>query len=109
MANKLTTLGYVLKRFRDCGYIANKLFTEYSENDPRCWTIIINPGFTSVFCTGYVNDPYFGESFFELFDGDQYIPGRLKIKTSSFEVLISHLVGHNILSAKEDFSGVLPK
>lgn len=101
MANKITTLGYVLKRFRDCGYIANKLFTEYGELDPRCWTIIINPGSTSVFCTCYINDPYLGESFFELFDGNQYIPGRLKIKTASFEVLIGHLIRYNILSAKD--------
>ena len=109
MANKLTTLGYVLKRFRDCGYVVNKLFTEYSESDSRCWTIVINPGNSSVFCTCYVNDPYFGESFFELFDGDQFIPGRLKIKTSSFEILISHLVNHNILGLKEEISEEMPK
>jgi len=101
MANKLTTLGYVVKRLRDCGYITYKVFTEYSDTDPRCWTVVINPGQASVFCTCYVNDPFVGESFFELFDGNQFIPGRLKIKTSSFEVLVSHLIKYNILSAKE--------
>ena len=100
MANKLTTLGYTLKRFRDCGYIANKLFAEYGDNDPRAWTIMIDPGGMSIFCTCYVNDPYVGESFFELFDGNQYLPGRLKIKTSSFEVLIEHLNKHNITGTK---------
>jgi hypothetical protein len=92
MANKLTTLGYTLKRLRDSGYYANKLFTEYSDADPRAWTIMIDPGATSVFCTCYINDPYIGDSFFELYDGNQYIPGRLNLKTSSFEILVEHLV-----------------
>lgn len=97
MANKLTTLGYTLKRFRDSGYKANKLFAEYHEGDPRAWTIMIDPGVASVFCTCYINDPYIGESFFELYDGNQYIPGRLKIKTSSFEILTEQLVRHGIV------------
>lgn len=91
MANKLTTLGYTLKRFRDSGYRVHKLFTEYSEIDPRAWTVVIDPGKSSVFCTCYINDPYIGETFFEIYDGNQFIPGRLKIQTSSFEVLIEHL------------------
>lgn len=100
MANKITTLGYTLKRFRDCGYTANKLFAEYSEVDPRAWTIMINPGGASVFCTCYINDPYIGETFFELYDGNQFIPGRLRIKTSSFEILIEQLMKHNIIGVK---------
>lgn len=97
MANKLTTLGYILKRFRDSGYYANKIFAEYGEADPRTWTIMIEPGGASVFCTCYVNDPYIGDTYFELFDGNQYIPGRLNLKTSSFEVLVEHLVNYGIL------------
>lgn len=100
MANKLTTLGYTLKRFRDSGYIANKLFADYGERDPRAWTIVISPGVASVFCTCYINDPYIGQTYFELFDGNQYIPGRLKIQTSSFEVLIEHLVRYSIFGNK---------
>lgn len=100
MANKITTLGYTLKRFRDSGYIANKLFADYNDSDPRSWTVIIDPGSASVFCTCYINDPYIGETFFELYDGNRYIPGRLKIQTSSFEVLIEHLVKYNIVGNK---------
>jgi hypothetical protein len=96
MANKLTTLGYTLKRLRDSGYTANKLFADYSEVDPRSWTIIIDPGVASVICTCYINDPFIGDSFFELFDGNQYIPGKLNLKTSSFEVLVEHLVKNGI-------------
>ena len=101
MANKLTTLGYTLKRLRDSGYRANKLFAEYGEADPRTWTILIDPGVSSVFCTCYINDPYIGDSFFELYDGNQYIPGRLNLKTSSFEVLVEHLVKLGIVGTSE--------
>lgn len=97
MANKLTTLGYTLKRLRDSGYIAHKLFSDYSESDTRAWSIIIDPGKASVFCTCYVNDPYIGETFFELYDGNQFIPTRLKIQTSSFEVLVEQLVKFGIV------------
>jgi hypothetical protein len=100
MANKLTTLGYTLKRLRDSGYVANKLFAEFGEADPRAWTIIIDPGVASVFCTCYINDPFIGDSFFELFDGNQYIPGKLNLKTSSFEVLVEHLVKNGIIGNK---------
>ena len=103
MANKLTTLGYTLKRFRDSGYAAIKLFVDYADVDPRAWTIIIDPGVASIFCTCYINDPYIGESFFELFDGNQYIPGRLKIQTSSFEVIVEHLVKYNIVGNRIRF------
>lgn len=99
MANKLTTLGYTLKRLRDSGYIVDKLFSEYSEVDPRAWTLIIEPGGPSVFCTCYINDPYIGETFFEMYDGNQYIPGRLKIQTSSFEVIINQLVKYGIIGS----------
>ena len=92
MANKLTTLGYIVKRLRDCGYYTYKLFTEYSDVDPRMWTIMIDPGVSSVLCTCYVDDPLLDETYLELFDGGQFIPGRLKIKTDSFEVFIEYLV-----------------
>jgi hypothetical protein len=100
MANKITTLGYTLKRLRDSGYLAIKIFDSYAEADSRSWTIIIEPGVSSVFCTCYVNDPYIGETFFELYDGNKYIPGRLKIQTSSFEVLLEQLTKYNIIGSK---------
>ena len=95
-ANKITTLGYMLKRLRDSGYYTHKIFTEYSEADSRAWTIVIDPGGASVFCTCYVNEPNIGESCIELYDGGQYLPGRLKIKTNSYEVFVETLVRYNI-------------
>jgi hypothetical protein len=94
--NKVTTLGYLLKRLRDSGYFACKIFTEYGEADPRMWTIVIDPGVASVFCTCYVNNPLMSDYYLELYDGGQFIPGRLKLKTSSFEVLVEYLVKYGI-------------
>ena len=106
MANKLTTLGYTLKRLRDSGYVVDKVFSDYSEIDPRAWTLIIEPGSASVFCTCYINDPYIGETFFELYDGNQYIPGKLKIKTSSFEVFVDHLIKYGIIGNSSTIKGI---
>jgi len=99
MSNKLTTLGYMLKRLRDSGYVTHKIFTDYGTHDPRAWTIVIEPKISSVFCTCWINEPYIGESFFEIYDGGQYIPSKLKLKTSSVEVLIEHLVKHRIVGS----------
>jgi hypothetical protein len=99
MSNKLTTLGYLLKRLRDSGYVAHKVFTDYGHADPRAWTIVIEPKISSVFCTCWINDPYLGESFFEISDGGQYIPNKLRLKTSSVEVLIEYLVKYGIVGS----------
>jgi hypothetical protein len=96
MSNKITTLGYFLKRLRDSGYYAHKLFTNYNEADPRAWTIVVDPGGTSVMCTCYTNVSYIGDDCIELYDGGQFIPGRLKLKTSSYEVFVETLVRYNI-------------
>lgn len=94
--NKPTTLGYFLKRVRDCGYRVEKLYTEYSENDPRIWTIIIDPSGASVFCTCFVNREQVGDYYFEFYDGGQYLP-NYKIKTESIEVLIEQLNKYGIV------------
>ena len=103
MSNKLTTLGYFKKRLRDSGYMVNDLYRGYAFSDPRAWTVIIDPGCASIFCTCYINanstdlkNSSIGDFYFELYDGGQYIPNRFIIKTSSIEVLISTLAKFNI-------------
>ncbi len=103
MSNKVTTLGYTLRRLRDSGYYTHKLFCEYGEADPRLWTIVIDPGGASVLCTCYINDPFIGESYLEIYDGGQYIPGRLKLKTSSFEVLAETLEQYKITNKAPEY------
>ena len=44
MANKITTQSYFIKRLKDSGYLVYRLFDEYSESDPRNWTVMIDPG-----------------------------------------------------------------
>jgi len=106
MANKLTTLGYFLKRLRDSGYYAFKVFDEYGESDSRLWTIIIDPKVSTLFCTAYLGDPIFGdrEPFLELTDGGQFLPHKLKIKTLSFEVLAELLMKYGINNKTSEYN-----
>jgi len=95
--NKLTTLGYFIKRLRDSGYMVERLYTNYAVTDPRAWSVVIDPGCASLFCTCYQNDPELNTSYLEIYDGGQYIkPGRLKIETNSIEVFITYLVKYGI-------------
>jgi hypothetical protein len=96
MANKLTTLGYFRKRLRDCGYNCIEVYKNFNQRDSRIWTIIIDPGNASIFCTCYVNKDEIGDSFFELYDGGQFIPSKLIIQTSSIEVITNYLTKLNI-------------
>jgi hypothetical protein len=94
--NKLTTVGYFIKRLRDSGYITDKVFTDYAEHDPRAWTVVVDPKISSVFITCFNNHNSFGEEYFEMHDGAQFIPDRFKLKTSSIETLIEYLVKFGI-------------
>ena len=101
MANKITTQSYFIKRLKDSGYIVYKLFDEYSEADPRSWTVMIDPHGASVICTCYNNDSVFGENYFEFYDGGQFIPEKFKLKTDSIEVIITYLVKYGINNKSE--------
>jgi hypothetical protein len=91
VSNKITTLGYLKKRLKDCGYNCIDVFKNYRDTDPRSWTIVIDPGNNSIFCTCYINYPDLGSNYLELYDGGQLIPGKIKIQTSSFEVFVEYL------------------
>jgi len=101
--NKPTTLGYFLKRMRDCGYRVEKLFIDYSETDPRAWTVVIDPRNASVICTCFVNRNGLGDNYFEFYDGGQFLP-NYKIKTESIEVLLEHLNKHGIINKTKDYN-----
>lgn len=96
MANKLATMGYFRKRLRDSGYVVEELYRYYSKTDPRIWTVVIDPGYASIFCTCYQNRESIGDDHFEIYDGGQFIPGRFKIKTSSIETFVEYLNRFNI-------------
>jgi hypothetical protein len=104
MANKITTQSYFIKRLKDSGYVVYKIFDEYGEADPRNWTVMIDPGYASIFCTCYVNHKdFFGETFFEIYDGGQYFPEKFKLKTDSIEVIISYLVKFGINNKSQTY------
>jgi len=104
MSNKLTTMGYFIKRLRDSGYVVDKLYGNYSYNDPRAWSVVIDPRGASVFCTCYHNANELGESHFEIYDGGLFIPGRFKIRTSSIEVFIEYLVKFGINNKAKEYT-----
>ena len=89
-------MGYFMKRLRDSGYVVDRLFTGYGMVDSRTWSVIIDPGCASIFVTCYQNDPELGNIYFEMYDGGKFIPGRLKLETSSIETFIGLLVEFGI-------------
>jgi hypothetical protein len=100
--NKLTTQSYFIKRLKDSGYEVWKVFDQYSDADSRYWTIVIDPGVASVFCTCFVDDERWDHSYFELSDGGRFIPRGYKIDTDSIEVFITHLVKFGINNKRTD-------
>ena len=106
MSNKLANESYFLKRLRDSGYNTIRLFNKYSDADNRKWTILIDPGVASVYCTCYeitdvINDKFV--TYFELYDGGRYIPTRYCIDTESIEVILDYLVRFNINNKHPDY------
>lgn len=93
-----------MKRLRDSGYFVDRLFTGYSMVDSRTWSVIIDPGCASLFVTCYQNDPELGSSYFEMYDGGKFIPGRIKLETSSIETFISYLVKFGINNKSKRYS-----
>jgi hypothetical protein len=100
--NKITTPGYFMKRLRDNGFIALKLFNGFGEHDPRRWTVLVNPGTTSVFITCFHNKHFMNEIMFELNDGGLAIPRNFSIKTDSIEVIISYLISKGVTNTPQN-------
>ena len=100
MKNKVTTCGYFIKRLRDNGYTVNRIFADYLSEDPRRWTIMINPKTAALFITCYVKYDWSGDSKFELNDGSKF--KCFHLKTDSMEVVISKLVEKNILPNEQE-------
>ena len=101
--NKITTQGYFVKRLRDNGYIVNRIFSNYNNGDCRRWTVLVNPGFESVFITCFVSKEFRDESMFEIHDGGLNLPKNISLKTDSIEVIITYLIEHNITNDAVNF------
>lgn len=91
--NRISTLGYFVKRMKDNGYVVWKMFDKYSFADSRKWTVLINPGNESVFVTCRVNvDGIASNPHFDIYDSRQSTLKNVTIITESLEVLINHLI-----------------
>jgi len=96
MKNKITTLSYFIKRLKDCNFETWKMYNNYADSDPRKWTILIDPGDSSVFVTCYENRDFKGEMMFEFNDGGRLFPRNFSLKTSSMEVVITNLIERGV-------------
>ena len=100
MKNKVTTCGYFIKRLRDNGYTVNRIFSDYSSQDPRRWTIMVEPETAALYITCYVNYDWSGDFKFELNDGSRF--KSLQLKTDSMEVIMTKLIEKDILPSEEN-------
>jgi hypothetical protein len=94
--NSIKTPAYFCKRLRDNGFIVLKLFNGYGIQDPRRWTILIDPGKSSTFVTCFSNKNFNGDVMFEVNDGGIRFPKNFILKTESIEVVISYLIRHGV-------------
>ena len=99
MKNKVTTCGYFIKRLRDNGFKVNRIFSDYTSEDSRRWTVMLNPQTNALYITCYVNYDWTGDFKFELNDGHRF--KNLQLKTDSMEVIMTKLIEKDILPSEE--------
>jgi hypothetical protein len=107
--NSIRTPSYFCKRLKDNGFIVLKIFNGYGPHDPRRWTILVDPGDSSIFITCYTNREFGGDVMFELSDGGQRFPKNYSIKTDSIEVMISYLIKTGVNNSAKDSPYYSPK
>ena len=107
--NKITTPSYFVKRLRDNGFIALRLFNGYGAHDPRRWTVLIDPGGSSVFVTCFQNKEFLNDIMFELNDGGIKIAKNYSIKTDSIEVIVRYLLERGVCNQPQQSSYYMEK
>jgi hypothetical protein len=107
--NKIKTPGYFIKRLRDCKYSVLRVFQNYGIHDFRRWTVLVDPGNTSIFVTCYNNKDFSNEVMFEFNDGGNFFPKNFSIKTESIEIIVQILVDKGIPTMSEDSPYFKPK
>jgi hypothetical protein len=83
---RITTLSYMVKRLKDSGYNVSRCDAlNYTENDKRKWTIVVDNGVGSVIITCMKTGS------FHFYDGLRFFNSNLKLNTESIEVIIQYL------------------
>jgi len=96
ISNKIKTAGYFIKRLKDCGFVVFKIFNAYGDTDPRKWTVLIDPGISSVYVTCFINKNEVNEVLFEIDDGGNKFPKGIYFKTESIETLVTELINRGV-------------
>jgi len=99
--NKLKTAGYFIKRLRDSGFETVRIFNGYGDADSRKWTILVDPGNTSVFITCFENRPFKNEFLFTFDDGNRIFKNGYSLKTLSIEVVVNKLLDNGVSQVKD--------
>jgi hypothetical protein len=100
--NKIKTPGYFIKRLRDSKFGVLRVFQNYGIHDFRRWTVLVDPGNTSIFVTCYNDKHFSGDIMFEFNDGGNYFPKNFSISTESIEVVVQTLIDRGIPTLSED-------
>jgi hypothetical protein len=100
--NKITTGGYFINRLKDSGFIAIRIYNHYAILDPRRWTIMVDPGESSLLITCYENKEFCGDIVFEFNDGGNKFPKNYNLKTKSMEVIMTTLIERGIQQKTKD-------
>ena len=86
--NKLYTKSYAIKRLREGGFIVDNLSViDYKKDDPRYWTILINPKTDNLLMTCFLNKDNKSDFYFKIYSHKNTIT----VKTKSMLVLINNL------------------
>ena len=102
--NKIYTPGYFIKRLRDNDFIVLRIFQDYKKDDPRRWTILVDPGDASLFIT-CIDDPFVkGEVVFYFDDGGKLFAKNTMLKTSSIEIVVEKLITSGVKQSASDKS-----
>lgn len=97
--NKIHNLSYFKKRLKDNGYIVWDIMNKYSMEDPRKWTLLVNPSIESVYITCIVNRDELGvPPEFEINDSGYRFQRNLTLRTSSMEVVVDLLTKKGIVA-----------
>jgi hypothetical protein len=87
--NKITTGSYFIKRLRDSGFITIRLFKDYGIIDPRRWSIMVDPGGSSLIITCYENKDFRGEIIFEFNDGGNKFVKNFNLKIDFISITVA--------------------
>jgi hypothetical protein len=99
--NKIKTPGYFIKRLRDNKFCVLRVFQKYGIHDCRRWTVLVDPGGSSIFVTCYNNKNFNDEIMFEFNDGGNFFPKNFSLSTESIEVIVQLLVDKGIRTINE--------